>query len=303
MPITVKSGDTLWGIAQRLWGNGSYYTRLKGFKSGNPNLIYPGEVITWDGDTGAGGASAPTSTAPAGPTPEQIAAKEEEDKYNGVIADYDLLKKDWKNIIDPTDVAGNELYSKFLDTLTNNPNLDPYYAQRLADGVAGPSQEATLQELLANPTLKNALGPKWLELLGTVAANANDNELNATSAAHARAYLGQAANLENSTMTGLDEAAKTFADNGIRGGMRNAGVNEVREKGAGASANMNSGEADWRRGYKADNKTKIQGYASSQRETIKNNDWNTLWANSGINNADLRNKFLGSGGYAETNWT
>lgn len=43
---TVKSGDTLWGIAKRELGDGSQYSYLAS-KNGiqNPNLIYPGQVI------------------------------------------------------------------------------------------------------------------------------------------------------------------------------------------------------------------------------------------------------------------
>lgn len=40
---TVKSGDTLSGIAAKL--GLSSYTQLSGYRSGNPNLIYPGEVL------------------------------------------------------------------------------------------------------------------------------------------------------------------------------------------------------------------------------------------------------------------
>ena len=39
---TVRSGDTLSGIAQRL---GISWTQLTGYRSGNPSLIYPGEVL------------------------------------------------------------------------------------------------------------------------------------------------------------------------------------------------------------------------------------------------------------------
>lgn len=40
--MTVRSGDTLSGIAARL---GIGYTQLTGYRSGNPNVIYPGEVL------------------------------------------------------------------------------------------------------------------------------------------------------------------------------------------------------------------------------------------------------------------
>ena len=40
--VPVRSGDTLSGIAARL---GIGYTQLTGYRSGNPNVIYPGEVL------------------------------------------------------------------------------------------------------------------------------------------------------------------------------------------------------------------------------------------------------------------
>lgn len=45
----VKSGDTLWAIAQKYLGNGSRYTEIhienKPPLSSNPSLIYPGQVL------------------------------------------------------------------------------------------------------------------------------------------------------------------------------------------------------------------------------------------------------------------
>lgn len=45
----VQAGDTLWGIAKRHYGSGAEWRRIwernKPMRSGNPNLIYPGEVI------------------------------------------------------------------------------------------------------------------------------------------------------------------------------------------------------------------------------------------------------------------
>lgn len=69
---TVRPGDTLSGIAAKL---GVAQSQITGFHSGNPNLIYPGEVLA------IGGAAAPTQSAGAtytvqsGDTLSGIAAK------------------------------------------------------------------------------------------------------------------------------------------------------------------------------------------------------------------------------------
>ena len=42
--VTVRTGDTLSGIAARL---GISYTQITGYRSGNPNVIYPGEVLRY----------------------------------------------------------------------------------------------------------------------------------------------------------------------------------------------------------------------------------------------------------------
>ena len=46
---TVKKGDTLWAIAAKYYGKGSEYSKIAGAntdKISNPNLIYPGQVLT-----------------------------------------------------------------------------------------------------------------------------------------------------------------------------------------------------------------------------------------------------------------
>lgn len=47
---TVVKGDCLWSIAKKFYGNGSRYTVIydanRGVIGGNPNLIYPGQVLT-----------------------------------------------------------------------------------------------------------------------------------------------------------------------------------------------------------------------------------------------------------------
>jgi len=45
---TVKSGDCLWNIAKRYYGNGALYTKIYNAnrdKISNPNLIYPGQTF------------------------------------------------------------------------------------------------------------------------------------------------------------------------------------------------------------------------------------------------------------------
>lgn len=47
---TVAKGDCLWNIAKKFYGNGSKYSAIynanKSVVGGNPNLIYPGQVLT-----------------------------------------------------------------------------------------------------------------------------------------------------------------------------------------------------------------------------------------------------------------
>lgn len=47
---TVKRGDCLWNIAKKFYGNGAKYTKIynanKSVIGGNPNLIYPGQVLS-----------------------------------------------------------------------------------------------------------------------------------------------------------------------------------------------------------------------------------------------------------------
>lgn len=46
---TVKSGDCLWNIAKKYYGNGARYSDIYNANKGkisNPNLIYPGQVLT-----------------------------------------------------------------------------------------------------------------------------------------------------------------------------------------------------------------------------------------------------------------
>lgn len=47
---TVQKGDNLWNIAKKFYGSGALYTKIyeanRGVIGSNPNLIYPGQVLT-----------------------------------------------------------------------------------------------------------------------------------------------------------------------------------------------------------------------------------------------------------------
>ena len=70
---TVAKGDTLSGIGGKL---GINWRDLTGYRSGNPNLIYPGEVLTYGGSSNNNPAPAPApAPAPSAPSnPYQVQA-------------------------------------------------------------------------------------------------------------------------------------------------------------------------------------------------------------------------------------
>lgn len=69
---TVQAGDTLSGIAAKL---GVPTSAISGYRSGNPNLIYPGEVLKINGGNTAPKPAARTYTVRAGDTLSGIAAR------------------------------------------------------------------------------------------------------------------------------------------------------------------------------------------------------------------------------------
>ena len=69
---TVQAGDTLSGIAAKL---GVPTSAISGYRSGNPNLIYPGEVLKINGGNTAPKPAGRTYTVRAGDTLSGIAAR------------------------------------------------------------------------------------------------------------------------------------------------------------------------------------------------------------------------------------
>lgn len=69
---TVQAGDTLSGIAAKL---GVSTGAISGYRSGNPDLIYPGEVLTINGGSAASKPAARTYTVRSGDNLSAIAAR------------------------------------------------------------------------------------------------------------------------------------------------------------------------------------------------------------------------------------
>lgn len=69
---TVQAGDTLSGIAAKF---GVSTSAISGYRSGNPNLIYPGERLTINGGSAASKPAARTYTVRAGDNLSSIAAR------------------------------------------------------------------------------------------------------------------------------------------------------------------------------------------------------------------------------------
>lgn len=68
----MQAGDTLSGIAAKL---GVSTSAISGYRSGNPNLIYPGEVLKINGGNTAPKPAGRTYTVQAGDNLSSIAAR------------------------------------------------------------------------------------------------------------------------------------------------------------------------------------------------------------------------------------
>lgn len=106
----VKAGDTLSGIGAK---NGVDWRQITGFRSGNPNLIYPGEVVSWGTQAPQAAPQAPQAPqAPAGPSAQDL-ANQQYNKWNTEVSgQYDKVGQ-----FDSTAKNPLDLYNEALDKL------------------------------------------------------------------------------------------------------------------------------------------------------------------------------------------
>jgi hypothetical protein len=145
---TVKKGDTLSGIGAKLGVN---YNSITGYKSGNPNLIYPGEVLSYGG--GSNKSAAPAVKAAAKPSAADIAAREAADwnkKVGGLYNDVGTFDKNAKQSIDIYNATLERLgisdartrVTDLRQQLLNTENL----VRNVEGDVSGRTQEFNISE-------------------------------------------------------------------------------------------------------------------------------------------------------------
>lgn len=125
---TVQKGDTLSGIASKL-GLGSY-NQLSGYRSGNPNLIYPGEVLSYGSP--AAPAPAPAPAAPSGPTELQSFA--------------DRMAQEQKALLARQKAEQDALFGQYTSTLQGQEKLPDMYT-RLQNELGIPGLNQSFQQV------------------------------------------------------------------------------------------------------------------------------------------------------------
>lgn len=135
---TVQSGDTLSGIGAK---NGVDWHSISGYKSGNPNLIYPGEVLSWGSPDPAPAAAAPAPVAPA-PAPAQ------QDTVSPLFNDLTNFDNTSKNPIDIYNAALDKLGISDARTRVTSLRQSLIDNQNLLDNLGGNVSARTADSLV-----------------------------------------------------------------------------------------------------------------------------------------------------------
>lgn len=132
---TVKSGDTLSGIGAQY---GVPYQQITGYKSGNPNLIYAGEVLNVPDK---GGAAAPQqSNTPQQQQSYSTPSYTPPDPYDAIKKAIEMQKQANQPTVDSYNAQIPEIQQKYDQTRSqlqaSQPSLDEKY-KNLLDSIKG----------------------------------------------------------------------------------------------------------------------------------------------------------------------
>ena len=138
MQYTVKSGDTLSKIGKQL---GVDWRKITGYRSGNPNLIYAGEIL-----------NIPDTTQPTAPTsssqpmaPSQPTMSVADQLIKTAVDSYTNLANKYQEKIKQFDQTNPFNWDKILEeeSAKVSQRLDPYYTQTLSDFLQGVTTKRT----------------------------------------------------------------------------------------------------------------------------------------------------------------
>ena len=120
----VVAGDTLWNIAKKYYGNGAKYTAIyeanKNIFGGNPNLIYPGQVLTLPGATGNYSNVPNVTNSPSGSTDSggYVGA-------DGIIRPSEASGRKVSPVYVTINMGGVKMYSQGYVKISYKYNLQP----------------------------------------------------------------------------------------------------------------------------------------------------------------------------------
>lgn len=156
---TVKPGDTLSSIGAK---NGVNYNSITGYKSGNPNLIYPGEVLSW-----GGGSSAKKSSgkAPAVKKPAAKKATTWQDRVKSLYTNVGTFDKNSQNPVDIYNATLEKLGIGDARTRVTSLREQLLNTESLLRNVAGDVQART-QDALVSENQRRRLTAMEEEPLG-----------------------------------------------------------------------------------------------------------------------------------------
>lgn len=133
---TVQKGDTLSGIGAKM---GVDWRQIGGYRSGNANLIYPGEVVSW------GGAPAPAPQAQAAPA---APANNWENETNSIYGEVGNFDKTRANPLDTYNAALERLGISDARTRVTDLRQQLLNTENLVRGVEGNVSSRTQNALV-----------------------------------------------------------------------------------------------------------------------------------------------------------